>query len=349
MKKLSFFLAPLLLCASAFAAPADLAALRAYAKKASLKCPDSVLTLEPVARGGPLNFNLYDLNVKSSEDSCTAHKYLLYSPGTQQVIIGTVFLLPDDARPIATRLAAQTSEMLHEQVLANISPFPLQDGIKVATMSKQTPYGPFAYHGYVDASERFLIVGTRGNLKTDPGKTLKEALGAERSVNRGNPKAKTEILELSDFECPTCARAHSQIEPMITKNLSKVYYRRLDLPLFEHHEWSIYAALGAHAIQKVAPAMYWEYADFIFKNQEAIGKQPFDKVLENFCEDHDIAWAKVAPLYKSTAERQLILDGVSRAFDNGLNSTPTFIINGQMMGYGKEGVVVLDAIKAAVK
>ncbi|HEX7192475.1 MAG TPA: thioredoxin domain-containing protein, partial [Thermoanaerobaculia bacterium] len=146
-----------------------------------------------------------------------------------------------------------------------------------------------------------------------------------------------------------CGRMHSQIEPLISKHLTKVHYLRLDLPLFEHHEWAIYAALGAHAIHKVAPGAYWEYADFIFKNQEEIGKQPFDKVLQNFCEDHDIAWAKVAPLYKSTEERAAILDGVSRAFDNGLNSTPTFIINGQMLGHGKDGNVVLDAIKAAVK
>ena len=349
MKKLSVLLVTLLVCASAFAAPADIAALRAYAKKATLKCPDSILTLEPFPQQGPLNFSLYELNVKSSEESCQAHKYLLYSPGTQQIIIGTIFRLPEDGRPVATRLEAQTSQLLHEPVIANVAPFPLPDGIKVATMQKQTQYGPFSYHGYIDASERFLIVGTRGNLNVDPGKTLKDALAADRAVRRGNPKAKTEILELSDFECPTCGRAHGQIEPIISKNLSKVHYERLDLPLFEHHEWSLYAALGAHAIQKVAPSQYWEYVDFIFKNQEAIGKQPFDKVLENFCEDHDIAWAKIAPLYKSTSERQLILDGVSRAFDNGLNSTPTFIINGQIMGYGKEGSVVLDAIKAAVK
>src|SRR6266576_7066349 len=199
MKKLSFLFVTLIVCASAFAAPADIAILRTYAKKATAKCPDALVTLDPIAKQGPLNFLLYDLNVKSSDESCQAHKYLLYSPGTQQVITGTVFMLPQDGRPIATRLAAQTSELLHEPVTANVSPFPLPDGLKVATMTKQTQYGPFNYHGYIDASERFLIVGTRGNLNTDPGKSLKEAVGADRAVTRGNPKAKTEILELSDF------------------------------------------------------------------------------------------------------------------------------------------------------
>ena len=36
------------------------------------------------------------------------------------------------------------------------------------------------------------------------------------------------------------------------------------------------AALGARAIQRVAPAAYWEYVDHIFKNQERIGTLNFD-------------------------------------------------------------------------
>ena len=45
-------------------------------------------------------------------------------------------------------------------------------------MTKQTACGPFNYHGFVDASERFLIVGSRGNLLIDPAKTLPESLNA---------------------------------------------------------------------------------------------------------------------------------------------------------------------------
>ncbi|HEV8432774.1 MAG TPA: thioredoxin domain-containing protein [Thermoanaerobaculia bacterium] len=352
MKKLSLIAISILVCASAFAAPAEPTApapLMAYARKAALHCPDNTVTLKPVPPGGPLNFNLYEMFVKSADESCSEHKYFLYSPGSQQVLIGTVFQIPEDNRPVMNRLADQASQLLHEPVTATISPFPLADGLKLVALTRQTPFGPFSYHGYLDASERFMIVARRGKLGVDPGKSLKEALGVEHAVSRGNPVAKTEIVELSDFECPTCGRMHAQVEPIITKHLSKVHYLRLDLPLFEHHEWAIYAALGAHAIHKVAPAAYWEYADFVFKNQEEISKQPFDKVLQNFCEDHDIAWAKILPLYKSNEERAAILDGVSRAFDNGLNSTPTFIINGQLMGFGKEGAVVLDAIKAALK
>jgi len=354
MKKIVLSLAALLVSAmvsaSSFAATpgVDLAAIKAYAKKALAKCPDSILTVDPVAQQGPANFLVYEVNLKSTDENCSTRKYLLYSPLTQQVLIGTVFLLPQDARPVAARLEEQASGLLKERVTASVGAFPLPDGLRTVSLTRGTEYGPFSYHGYIDASERFMLVATRGNLRTDPGTTLKEALGVANAVHRGSAKGKTEIIELSDFECPTCGRAHKLVEPIIAKHLSTVDYKRLDLPLFEHHEWSVFAALGAHAIQKVAPSKYWDYVNFVFANQETIGKQSFDKTLQNFCEDHDIPWAKIQPLYRSNAERQAIMDQVSRAFDNGINSTPTYIVNGQIMGFGREGSFVIGEIKKAV-
>ena len=122
----------------------------------------------------------------------------------------------------------------------------------------------------------------------------------------------------------------------------------MDLPLFDHHEWAVPAAMGARAIQRVAPSKYWSYVNYVFGDQETIGKQNFDKVLQNFCEDHDIDWAKVEKIYKSPAERAALLDQVSRAFDAGVNSTPTYIINGQMIGYGPSGSYTMSAIRSAL-
>jgi protein-disulfide isomerase len=351
MKKITLFLAALLVCASASAAPAaDITTIRAYAKRALPKCPDAIMTVEPFAQSGPLpmNFVVYDVNIKSTDENCSTRKYLLYSPITQQVLIGTVIALPADGRSAKARIEDQASNMLKEHIIVDVGAFPLPDGLKSVSMTKSTAYGPFAYHGFLDASERFLIVGSRGNLRTDAGTTLREALGVANAVRRGNKDAKIEIIELSDFECPTCGREHKVVEPIIEKNLSKVDYKRLDLPLYEHHEWAMFAALGAHAIQKVAPAKYWDYANFVFANQETIGKQSFDKTLKNYCEDHDIPWAKVDPIYRSNSERQALLDQVSRAFDTGINSTPTYILNGQVLGFGKEGAFMIGEIKKAL-
>ena len=328
------------------AAPTNVSALQNYAAKALARRPDARLTVAPVNQGGPAGFIPFEVTQTSSDTQCGRHTYMLFSPATNQVLLGNIFGLPMDSRTAEVRISDALTQILKENFTISIGAMPLPDGIHAVTMTKQTAFGPFAYHGFIDASGQFLIVGSRGSLAIDPGQTLLESIGLQNAVRRGNPNAKLKIVELSDFECPTCARAHKEVEPIIEKNLSKVDYYRLDLPLFEHHEWALPAALGARAIAKVAPSKYWDYVNFIFPNQEEIGKQKsFDTTLKNFCEDHDIDWNKVEKIYRSPAERESLMDQVSRAFDVGVNSTPTYIINGQMIGYGPNGSFTLSTIR----
>ena len=347
MKKvlLAITLALMPLCASA--AGVDMTVVRNYTLKALEECPNTKLDLKPVQNGGPAGFVMYDATMTSSDKDCGRHVFVLVSPITQQVLVGTVFPL-GPGESINGRVAALASELLKSEIHVTSGGFPLPDGLHAVSMVKDTKFGPFAYHGFVDSTGSFLVVGSRGNLNVDPGTSLRDALNVSNSVQRGNKKATVEIIELSDFQCPTCGRAHKTVEPIIEKNLAKVNYHRIDLPLFEHHEWSLPAALGARAIQKVSPTQYWKYVNFVFENQEAIGKTEFDTVLKDFCSDHDVDWAKVQAIYKSPTERAALMEQISRAFDNGINSTPTYIVNGQMLGYGPEGTYTIGQIKKAL-
>ena len=322
--------------------------LKSYAAKVLPRCPGSSLTIEPLDATGPANFKSYVVTLKSSDQSCGSRKYLLHSPKSQQVLIGAVIQLPNDKRPTSERVSEEATRLLGKPVTATVAPFPLGDGLKGVAISRMTPYGAFAYNGFVDAGEQFLIMGFRGSMNSDPAKTLRETLGATNAARRGNAGSKVEILEISDFQCPTCARAHEKIEPFIQQNLKKMNYVRIDLPLFEHHEWALPAAMGARALQKVAPAKYWSYVDYVFKNQEAISKRKIDDVVKEWMEDNDVDWTAVSKIYNSKSERQALLDHVSRAFTVGVAATPTFVVNGQIMGFGPDGSFTINAIKSAV-
>lgn len=333
------------LCLPVFAQPS----LEGYVRESMPLCPEPKITMSPVA-GSPLpsGFAAFEVKMTGKDASCSARKHVLYSESTGQVFVGSVIPLPPDPRPLTARLSAYGSKVLQRELTATVMPFPLPDGLKAATLTKQTDYGPLSYHAYVDASEQFMMLGVLGNIKESPRKTLLTGISSTDAVRRGNAKGKIEIIELSDFECPACGKAHKQIWPLIEKNLAKINFGRLDLPLFEHHEWAMPAALGARAVQRVAPAKYWEYVDFMFSNQEEIGKQPFDTVFKGWVEDHDIDWAKVEKIYHSPAEQTAVIRQVERAFDSNINSTPTFILNGQPLAYGPEGSFVIDAIRKAL-
>ncbi len=349
MKRALLLAIALLTAAAAHAQSRDpYANLKNYAARVLPRCPGGTLTLEPMNTAGPANFNAYVVTLRSSDQYCGTQKYLLHSPKSHQVVIGTVIPLPNDARPINTRVSEEASRLLGKPMTANVAPFPLPDGLKAVAITRATPFGQFAYNGFVDANNAFLIVGFRGSMKSDPAKELRETLGTASAMRRGNKDAKVEILEISDFQCPTCARAHEKIEPLIKQNLSKMSYVRIDLPLFEHHEWAMSAAMGARALAKVAPAKYWSYVDYVFKNQEEIGKRKIDDVVKEWMEDNDVSWPAIAKIYNSKAERQALLDQVSRAFAVGVAATPTFVVNGQIMGFGPDGSFTMDAIRNAI-
>ena len=348
MRKIALALVSLTI-ASTLAAQSNDLALRNYATRALPRCAGGTLEMEPVAQQGPAGFQIYRATLNSTDQYCGASKYFLYSPASQQTLIGTIIALPKDTRPVHVRVAEQAGKLLKTSITATIAPLALPDGLRQVTMTRQTKFGPFAYNGYVDSSNGFLVVGLRGNLKEDPGTTLLRNLGVEKSAaRRGNSVAKVSIIELSDFQCPTCARAHAKLEPIFAAALNRTNITRIDLPLFEHHEWALPAALGARAIQRVAPAKYWAYVDYVFKNQEQIEDAKFDAVLKAWVEDNDIDWKAVEKIYRSKAEQQAILEGVSRAFAVGINSTPTFIVNGQQVGFG-DGTFATDLIRNAIK
>lgn len=328
-------------------ASAQQAEITKWVEGALQRCPDSIVTLERLEAAGPANFVVYIARQKSSDERCGSQKYVIHSPMTQQVIMGSIIRLPADSRPANVRINEQASSIMKTQITSTIAPFPLPDGIKDVAMNRTTPYGSFAYRGYLDSSGQFLLVGLRGNVRESPGAALRKALQVENGASRGSKGSSLEIIELSDFQCPTCARAHDRLEPLFAKNLDKVNYIRLDLPLFEHHDWALPAAMGARAIQRLAPAKYWLYVDEVFKNQEQLGTMKFDTFIRNFVEDHGLNWAAIEKIYASKAEHQALLDQVSRAFAVGLVSTPTFILNGQPVGFG-DGTYAEETLRRAI-
>jgi protein-disulfide isomerase len=347
MKKL-FALALLVAAPSLFAAPVTVAQLTKYAEHAFPQCSGQAFKVEAVNQSGPAGFDLYKVTQTSTDETCSNQKYLLVSPKSGQTILGTVIRLPNDPRPVHIRVAEHASQILQSPMSARVAPILLPDGLKAVAITRDTPFGQFAYNGFIDASEQYLVVGMLGNVDQAPEKTLRDQLGVSNGARRGSSNAKNEIIELSDFECPTCGRAHKTLEPLVAKNIAKVNYFRLDLPLFEHHDWSFQAAMGARALQRVVPAKYWEYVNWVFANQEILTKETIDKSVKDFMTDHDVDWKAIDAIYSSPTERQMLLDQVSRAFAVGIVSTPTYIINGQTMGYGPEGEYTINAVRKAI-
>lgn len=338
----------LFLCPTPAAASAPAEVTR-YVERHFQNCPGSKVTLEAIPAGGPKNFQAYRATQTSTDERCSDQNFVLVSPATKQVIVGDVMELPQDGLPAITHVRNRIKTRLKREVDVKFEPVTLGDGVRPLIVTLTYPEGKLSYRGYLDASNRFFMSGRRGKLGADPGQELISGLGAEKGARRGNPAAKIQIIEISDLQCPACRSAHEALETLIVKNLDKVSYTRLDFPLFHHHDWALRAALGARAIQRVAPSKYWSYVDFIFDNQESIRASTIDDVVKDFCEMNDVDWAKVKPIYTSAAEQQALVSQVGVMYDMKINSTPTFIVDGQRLFYGNEADYVRKVIEARIK
>ena len=151
----------------------------------------------------------------------------------------------------------------------------------------------------------------------------------------GNPDAPVVIHEYSDFGCPHCA----DFAEGSGKQLAESYVASGQVYFVSH---SVGSLLGSATSVKLAEAAYcagdqnkyWEYHDYIFANQMALYSNPnapVDSYIMLFAEALDLdmdAFEKC--VRKNTFSDQVQQDQVE-ALRAGINSTPSFLINGQLL------------------
>lgn len=173
---------------------------------------------------------------------------------------------------------------------------------------------------------------------TSPGVVSPEnikLLVREDSQKTGTDSAKVTIVEFSDFQCPACGVAYP-----VVKKINSDYQGRINF-VFRHyplpqHKNGLKAALAAESAG--LQGKFWEMHDRLFDEQEKWSEEP-DPV-ETF-----VSYARDLGLdverFKGGMNDKKIAEKIARDQADGstlgVNSTPTFFINGQkypgVLGY----------------
>ena len=143
------------------------------------------------------------------------------------------------------------------------------------------------------------------------------------------------LIEYSDFQCPACQNVHNDLMAVeasgspdfsITKKVTLVYRH---LPLFQIHDKAYIASYAAEAAG--IQGKFWEMADLLFDNRQSWEKS------SNPQQDYFLSYAKELKLnvdqFKkdsdSTEVKNRVAEDLKDAEQMGINSTPTFFLNGQ--------------------
>ncbi|OGE80389.1 MAG: hypothetical protein A2660_01895 [Candidatus Doudnabacteria bacterium RIFCSPHIGHO2_01_FULL_45_18] len=152
----------------------------------------------------------------------------------------------------------------------------------------------------------------------------------DQSHRIGNPEAKVTLVEFADFQCPACGAAYpqlKQIKEQYQDNLNFTFVYR-NFPLIPNHKNAMIAASAAEAAG--LQGKFWEMHDLLFENQTVWSSDinPTDTYV-SFAAQVGLNTEQ----FKSDLSSQGIVDIVTQDLRDaevlGLNSTPTFFLNGE--------------------
>jgi protein-disulfide isomerase len=180
-----------------------------------------------------------------------------------------------------------------------------------------------------------------------PSATIPAGLADGKALGSAGAPVTVEIW--ADFQCPVCGRLAREIEPrLVTEFVQK------GIVLLVAHDFAFLGSahspdesLAAASAARCAAVQnrYWEYANFLYWNQQGENKGAFRQ-------ERLLAMADAVGLNRASFEACLadpsIQRGVQMEFAQGsaqgINSTPTLYVNGQQM----VGLPTYDQLAAAI-
>jgi protein-disulfide isomerase len=162
---------------------------------------------------------------------------------------------------------------------------------------------------------------------TPSNQPLKVAAVAKRDIAVGKKDAKVTLIEYSDFQCPACASYHPIVNQILSAYKDKILFVYRMFPLTNVHPNSHISAQAAYAASR--QDKFFAMADLLFNKQtEWAGLQDPTTAFTDYAKMLNLNISK----FKSDMNSKEAVDYVNasekQALDEGLNATPTFILNG---------------------
>jgi protein-disulfide isomerase len=157
---------------------------------------------------------------------------------------------------------------------------------------------------------------------------------------QGASEAKLTLVEISDYQCPYCARHARDTYPQIEKDFiatGKLRYAMVDYPL-RNHPFAFKAAEAATCAEGMGK--FWEMHDLLFQHQNALNPE----TLPAYAELVGLDRAAFEACLKEGRQESVNAD-LQQATRAGVSATPTFLIGWLDSG---DQLKPVDVIRGAV-
>jgi protein-disulfide isomerase len=182
----------------------------------------------------------------------------------------------------------------------------------------------------VSTDGQFIVLGDFIDTTIDPLKETMSKISLEDIPVKGAEDAKVTIVEYSDFQCPFCKRG-AEIIPQILKDYDgkvKIAYKQLPLP---NHNWAMDAAIASVCASKQGNDKFWELHDLLFENQRNLNAENIKEEINGFAKQIGLNTDEFNKCIASPEVAQRVQQEMDEARSIGVNSTPTFVVNGMIV------------------
>jgi protein-disulfide isomerase len=141
----------------------------------------------------------------------------------------------------------------------------------------------------------------------------------------GDAGAPVTIVEFADFQCPFCGRIQPALKDVLAKYRGQVKLAYRDFPLSQIHAHAEMAAEASRCA--LVEGKYWQMHDAMFADQSQLGEAALVKTAVGLGLDRN----SFESCLKSGKYRAAVQQDFQAGSEAGVNATPTFFINGELL------------------
>ncbi len=192
---------------------------------------------------------------------------------------------------------------------------------------------------------RFLFRGEVVDLTTDPVQEVVKKVKLDGAPSRGPLGARVTIVEYGDFQCPFCGRAYATLENQVLKEYGdKVRFVFKNFPLSAIHPWAEDAAIASRCAFQQDHDKFWPVYRGLFERQAEITRDTFQATATALAAQSGLDAGQFATCLDDKATLDAVKVDQAEATSLGVNSTPTFFINGRRL----TGAQTYDGFKQTI-
>jgi protein-disulfide isomerase len=174
----------------------------------------------------------------------------------------------------------------------------------------------------------------------------------ENGKSVGNPDARVKILIYEDFQCPYCKLFTENDEKQLLQSnyitSGEVYYEFMQFAILDTYSTTKESQQSANASMcALEQGQFWPYHDLLYANQGTVenGGAFTNKRLQAFAESLGLNMTDFNQCFSADKYSAEIQADYQMGIAAGVNSTPTIILNGKILG---PGYIPYDQLSAAI-